>query len=85
MQKMFSFLKKIKCLFGFHELTSYSKELDFDGDRMMKVGESISPDIGKAFFELAALRCKNCQYRYKGETENNWNLLNQFVKPNKKV
>ena len=70
-------IAKIKCFIGFHDTTSYSSELNYDGSEMIRVGKKISDDAYKAFLELCATRCKNCAYSRYTAMPNDFSLLDQ--------
>jgi predicted Zn-ribbon and HTH transcriptional regulator len=68
---------KIRCLIGIHDTTSYSEELNFEHVEMVRVSKKISDDYIFSFFELSAIRCKHCGYRFRAKTKNDFSLLNK--------
>ena len=67
----------IKCKLGFHSITTYAEETNFNANSMIKISEALGfkDDPGKGLIECCAIRCKHCNYKFKGETENNFQLV----------
>ena len=72
-----SIITKINCFMGFHDTTSYSQELNYDGPEMIRVGKKLSGDAPKAFLELCAVRCKKCGYSRYASNANDFSVLEQ--------
>ena len=74
-------ISKLKCFFGFHETSSYSEELNFDGEKMVEASNNLFGSISAdSFLELSALRCKKCNYSYKAKTKNNFDAIGDLCK-----
>ena len=72
-----SIITRLNCFIGFHDTTSYSSQLKYDGPEMIRVGKKLSDDVPKAFLELCAVRCKNCGYSRYAEKPNDFSVLDQ--------
>jgi len=80
-------IKKIKCFIGLHDTTSYAEQLmseDFWAkDLHLKLNERHGLDFVESFSESCAIRCKHCSYRFRGQTENDFSMVDAIKARNK--
>lgn len=67
----------IRCKLGFHSITSYAEVTNYNAESMIKISKVLGfkDAIDRGFIECCAIRCKHCNYKFKGETENNFQLV----------
>ena len=70
-----SIISNINCLMGFHDTTSYSAILDYDGAAMLAVAMQLNDNMNEGFLNLCATRCKNCSYHLGATIPNNFEAL----------
>jgi len=66
--------RKLFCLFGCHETTSYAEAVNFEGKSLVAICDRMGGNNVDNFLEMAAIRCKHCGYTYKSKTDTDWSL-----------